>query len=238
MVPAAVVVIDALPLTVSGKLDRRALPAPDYVDAARYRAPSNPTEEILTDIYARVLGHERVGIDDSFFDLGGDSLSAMRLLAGINAALNTGVTVRTLFDAPTVAQLCTRISRDETRVAPLTARERPARVPLSFAQSRLWFLDQLQGPSAIYNMTAAFRIDGELDADALAAAFTDVVARHESLRTLFEAPDGVPHQMVMLAAAPSQVGKSSMPEIGRSGSCGRPSTRYRDMPSICRPKYR
>ncbi|SLC89544.1 Probable non-ribosomal peptide synthetase PstA [Mycobacteroides abscessus subsp. abscessus] len=199
MVPAAVVVIDALPLTVSGKLDRRALPAPDYVDAARYRAPSNPTEEILTDIYARVLGHERVGIDDSFFDLGGDSLSAMRLLAGINAALNTGVTVRTLFDAPTVAQLCTRISRDETRVAPLTARERPARVPLSFAQSRLWFLDQLQGPSAIYNMTAAFRIDGELDADALAAAFTDVVARHESLRTLFEAPDGVPHQMVMPA---------------------------------------
>lgn len=107
MVPAAVVVIDAVPLTVSGKLDRRALPAPDYVDAARYRAPSNPTEEILADIYARVLGYERVGIDDSFFDLGGDSLSAMRLLARINAALNTGVTVRTLFDAPTVAQLCT-----------------------------------------------------------------------------------------------------------------------------------
>nr|WP_237710358.1 non-ribosomal peptide synthase/polyketide synthase [Mycobacteroides abscessus] len=199
MVPAAVVVIDAVPLTVSGKLDRRALPAPDYVDAARYRAPSNPTEEILADIYARVLGYERVGIDDSFFDLGGDSLSAMRLLARINAALNTGVTVRTLFDAPTVAQLCTRISRDETRVAPLTAGERPARVPLSFAQSRLWFLDQLQGPSAIYNMTAAFRIDGELDADALAAAFTDVVARHESLRTLFGAPDGIPHQMVMPA---------------------------------------
>nr|WP_272949265.1 non-ribosomal peptide synthase/polyketide synthase [Mycobacteroides franklinii] len=197
MVPASVMAIDTVPLTVNGKLDRRALPAPDYVDDDRYRAPSNPAEEILADIYARVLGHERVGVDDSFFDLGGDSLSAMRLVATINTSLNTGIAVRSLFDAPTVAQLATHIGGEDVRLAPLVAGQRPAVIPLSFAQSRLWFLDQLQGPSPIYNMTAAFRIDGVLDADALAAAFVDVVARHESLRTLFAAPDGIPHQVVL-----------------------------------------
>ncbi|KPG20321.1 non-ribosomal peptide synthetase, partial [Mycobacteroides immunogenum] len=197
MVPAAVLTIDAVPLTVNGKLDRRALPAPDYGDTERYRAPSSPAEQILADIYARVLGHERVGVDDSFFDLGGDSLSAMRLIAAINTALNAGIAVRSLFDAPTVAQLATRIGGEGQRLAPLVAAARPADVPLSFAQSRLWFLDQLQGLSAIYNMTAAFRIDGALDIDALAAAFADVVTRHESLRTLFTAPDGIPRQVVV-----------------------------------------
>jgi len=109
MVPAAVVRIEALPLTVNGKLDVRALPAPEYQDGEQYRAPTNLTEEILAGIYAQILGVERVGVDDSFFDRGGDSLSAMRVIAGVNAALDAGLSVRVLFEAPTVAQLALRV---------------------------------------------------------------------------------------------------------------------------------
>ncbi|WP_109752317.1 non-ribosomal peptide synthase/polyketide synthase, partial [Mycolicibacterium fortuitum] len=199
MVPAAVVVIDTVPLTVNGKLDRRALPAPDYARTDHYRAPTSPVEEILADVYARVLGLDRVGVDDSFFDLGGDSLSAMRLVAAINKSLNAGISVRSLFDAPTVAGLATCVGGEEASLEPLVAGERPAVVPLSFAQSRLWFLDQLQGPSPVYNMTAAFRISGALNCDALRAALADVVDRHESLRTMFAAPDGVPRQVIVAA---------------------------------------
>src|ERR1700742_582182 len=155
MVPSAVVVLEALPLTANGKLDTRALPAPDYHDADRYRAPANAIEDILVGIYAQVLGLERVGVDESFFDLGGDSLSAMRVIAAINRSLDAGVPVRALFEAPTVAQLVPRIGAGEGGLEPLTAAERPAVVPLSFAQSRLWFINQLQGPSAGYNIPVA-----------------------------------------------------------------------------------
>src|SRR5262249_54471837 len=126
MVPAAVVVIEALPLTVNGKLDTRALPAPDYIDGARYRAPASAVEEILAGIYAQVLGLERVGVDDSFFELGGDSLSAMRLIAAVNTGLDAGLSVRAVFEAPTVAQLAPRIGAEGGGLAPLVAVERPA----------------------------------------------------------------------------------------------------------------
>ena len=198
MVPAAVVVLESLPLTVNNKLDTRALPAPEYQHTDQYRAPADAVEEILAGIYARVLGVERVGVDDSFFDLGGDSLSAMRLIAAINASLDGGLSVRALFDAPTIAQLA-RLGGDEGGREPLVAGERPAVVPLSFAQNRLWFLDQLQGPSPVYNMTTALRISGPLDVDALRAALADVVGRHESLRTLIAAPEGIPEQLVVSA---------------------------------------
>ncbi|WP_263996983.1 thioesterase domain-containing protein, partial [Mycobacterium intracellulare] len=112
MVPAAVVVIDALPLTVNGKLDTRALPAPEYCEGDRYRAPVTPTEEIVAGIYAQVLGLERVGVDDSFFDLGGDSLSAMRVIAAINKSLDAGLAVRTLFHAPSVRSLSRELGQD------------------------------------------------------------------------------------------------------------------------------
>ncbi|WP_133051771.1 non-ribosomal peptide synthetase, partial [Mycobacteroides abscessus] len=200
MVPVAVVVLAALPMTVNGKLDTRALPRPEYQDIDRYRAPGTLTEEILAGIYARVLGVERVGVDDSFFDLGGDSLSAMRLIAAVNADLNAVVSVRTVFEAPTVGQLAPRIADASSSLSPLVAAERPAQIPLSFAQARLWFLDQLQGPSPVYNMATALRISGALDVDALGAGLADVVARHESLRTQFRATGGVPQQVVVPAA--------------------------------------
>ncbi|WP_231121029.1 condensation domain-containing protein, partial [Mycobacterium colombiense] len=146
-----------------------------------------------------VLGLERVGVDESFFDLGGDSLLAMRLVAAIEMGLDADLSVRTVFEAPTVTQLALRVNGDGGRREPLVATERPPVVPLSFAQQRLWFIDQLLGPSPIYNMAAALRLGGRLDAEALGAALADVVARQESLRTLFPAVEGIPQQQVIPA---------------------------------------
>ncbi|BBZ13666.1 amino acid adenylation domain-containing protein [Mycobacterium branderi] len=201
MIPAAVVALEALPLTVNGKLDTRGLPAPEYADSDRYRAPGNAIEEILAGVYAQILGLERVGVDDSFFDLGGDSLSAMRLIAAVNTGLDTGVSVRTLFEAPTVAQLADRVGGEASARQPLTAVERPGVIPLSFAQSRLWFLNRFEGGVATYNMPTAFRVSGPLDLAALDAAIDDVVARHEPLRTILPDIDGVPFQKVLPAKA-------------------------------------
>src|SRR6185295_2581457 len=148
-------------------------------------------------IYADVLGVERVGVDDSFFDLGGDSLLAMRLSAAINTSLDADLSVPTVFDAPTVAQLALRIGVGSRRLQPLVPVERPAVVPLSYAQQRLWFIDQLQGPSPVYNLAAALRLGGLLETEELHAALADVVGRHESLRTLLAAPGGIPQQLVV-----------------------------------------
>ncbi|MCZ8382794.1 condensation domain-containing protein, partial [Mycobacterium sp. CPCC 205372] len=150
---------------------------------------------------AQVLGLDRVGVDDSFFELGGDSLSAMRVMSAVNRSLDTDLAVRVLFEAPTVAQLATRVDGHGGGLEPLRAAQRPAVVPLSFAQNRLWFIDQLHGPSPVYNMAVALQMVGDLDVEALHAALLDVVTRHESLRTLFVASEGVPRQVVVAAEA-------------------------------------
>ncbi|WP_060937603.1 non-ribosomal peptide synthetase [Mycolicibacterium chlorophenolicum] len=196
MVPAAVVVLDTLPLTVNGKLDTRALPAPEYADGG-FRAPATAVEEILAGIFADVLGAARVGVDDSFFDLGGDSILAMRLVASINSSLDAALAVRDLFDAPTVGLLAPRLGAGAGGRPALVRAARPDVIPLSFAQSRLWFLNRFDAGDATYNMPIALRIDGALDVAALRAAMSDVAARHEPLRTVFPDTDGVPRQQVI-----------------------------------------
>ncbi|WP_280455026.1 non-ribosomal peptide synthetase [Nocardia brasiliensis] len=197
LVPAAVLVLDAVPLTPNGKLDRAALPAPAWVSSAGYRGPGNETERVLAGLFAEVLGVDRIGVDDSFFELGGHSLSATRLISRIRATLGVEVPIRTVFDAATVAQLATRLD-DSAQVRPtLTTRPRPGVLPLSYAQRRLWFIQRLEGPSATYNVPLAARVRGAFDPAAFTAALGDVLARHESLRTVFAEIDGVPAQRVL-----------------------------------------
>ncbi|RII13420.1 Dimodular nonribosomal peptide synthase [Streptomyces sp. YIM 130001] len=202
MAPAAYVTLDALPLTANGKLDRDALPAPDQGAEATGQAPRTRREEILSTLFAEVLGLPQVGVDRSFFDLGGHSLLATRLLSRIRTVLGVELAVRDLFQAPTVAALATRAEDRNDARPPLTAGTRPDAMPLSFAQYRLWFLHRMEGPSATYNIPMSLRLTGDLDQDALRAALTDLTRRHETLRTVYPEHAGVPHQQVLHEATP------------------------------------
>ncbi|WP_405484188.1 amino acid adenylation domain-containing protein [Nocardia sp. NBC_00511] len=203
MVPAAVAVLDAFPLNASGKLDRKELPAPVF-EAKRFRALSTPIEELVAGVFADLLGLEKVGADDDFFDLGGNSLIATRAVSRINEALDAAVSVRELFETSTVAALAARIvPGTATGSRPsLVAGERPAHPPLSLAQQRMWVLNQFDTGSPAYNIPMVIRLTGSLDTNALAQAAEDVVARHEVLRTRYpeSGPGGAPYQDVLSVA--------------------------------------
>ena len=216
MIPAAFVLLDNLPLTPSGKIERRALPAPEATRsewAENYAMPRNPLEEVLVKLWAEVLRLERVGIHDNFFEVGGHSLMATRLISAIQTTFQVELPLRSLFEAPTVASQAELLAKIMAEAGPefkpgqekafqlppaqpITPREPGGNPPLSFAQQRLWFLEQLEPGSIAYNIPSAFRLSGPLDVSALEQSLAEIVRRHEVLRTTFAAVDGEPIQVI------------------------------------------
>jgi amino acid adenylation domain-containing protein/non-ribosomal peptide synthase protein (TIGR01720 family) len=202
MVPSAFVVLESLPLTPTGKLDRRALPAPDLRVEAALAPPRSPVEEALVGIWAEVLGVDRVGVQEDFFSLGGHSLLATRLMSRLRDLFQVELPLRDLFEAPTVAGLAARVEAARRQglgltAPPLERMPREGALPLSFAQQRLWFIFQLQPESPAYNMSMPLRLQGPLDVELLERCLTEIVRRHEALRTIFPARGGEPLQVVL-----------------------------------------
>jgi amino acid adenylation domain-containing protein len=218
MVPSAFVVLESLPLTPSGKVARRALPAPEYAAVeTRHVVPRTPTEEVLAGIWVEVLRLERVGVTESFFELGGHSLLATRVVSRVRQVFGVEVPVRALFEGPTVAELAGRVEDERRRerpvLPPVEPVERTGALPLSFAQERLWFIDRLEPGSAVYNIPVAWRLGGALDEAALERALGEIVRRHEALRTVFAEVDGSPVQVI------ASVGGFALPVDDLSGLC-------------------
>lgn len=201
MVPSVFVFLEAIPLTSNGKIDRRALPAPLSSSTLKI-APRTLAEELIAPIWAEVLGLEKVGINDNFFEIGGNSLKAMQAIARIGDTFSVELPVRELFQLPTIAELAQWIETARNKTATVSQlpaiapTEKDADIPLSFAQQRLWFLDQLEGKSPTYNIHRTIRLDGSLDISALEAALGEIVCRHEILRTTFKAKNGTPLQII------------------------------------------
>ncbi|HZF09509.1 MAG TPA: amino acid adenylation domain-containing protein, partial [Thermoanaerobaculia bacterium] len=219
MIPAAFIFLAALPLTPNGKLDREALPAPSWtVPYDLSPAPTGSLEELLAGIWEEVLEVPVVGRHDDFFDLGGHSLLATRIASRVERVLGVELPLRLLFEQKTVSGLAARLSAAPVASLPLLApRPRGERPPLSFAQERLWFFDQYRPGSPVYNVPVALELTGEVAPAALAAALSDLVGRHEALRTVFPQADGVPWQEVTAPAPcqPAMVDLSALLEPSR-----------------------
>ncbi|WP_040804175.1 non-ribosomal peptide synthetase, partial [Nocardia concava] len=204
MVPAAIMVLDEIPLTPVGKVDRERLPEPVF-NTREFRAPATPAERAIAEVFSGLLTPPdaeplRVGSDDDFFELGGNSLLATQAVARIGTALGTRVPVRVLFEASTVSDLAVLLAGEraaETATPALVPGPRPDRVPLSYAQQRMWFLNRFYPDSAVDNVPLAVRLSGELDLDAMRAAVRDLVERHEVLRTVYPEVDGEGYQQVL-----------------------------------------
>ncbi len=203
MVPSAFVLLDSMPLTGSGKVNRRALPVPEQPqsESGNYRGPATPAEEIIASIFADVLRVERVGVDDNFFELGGHSLSATQVVSRIRQNLRVDLPVRTVFESPTVATLALAAELKQrgqlgALAPPIGVASRDHKLPLSFAQQRLWVLDQMEPNSALYNIPRPLRLTGDLDIGALETALNGIVARHEVLRTNYGSEKGEPFQII------------------------------------------
>ena len=203
MVPSAFVVLDKFPLTPNGKVDRKALPDPGQKDMAteRYVAPRTPEEELLVSIWEDILKTDHIGIEHNFFDLGGHSLLATQLVSRVRDAFDVELPLKDVFAAPTIRLMAERIKalsgqQGEHKAPPIKKADRTQRLPLSFAQQRLWFLDQLQPDSPFYNIPGAVRLIGKLNTEALEKSLSEVVRRHETLRTTFDNENGKPFVVI------------------------------------------
>ncbi|MFB2922784.1 amino acid adenylation domain-containing protein [Aerosakkonema sp. BLCC-F2] len=203
MVPSAFVVLEALPLTPNGKVDRRALPAPEKRSELEesFVAPRTPIEAILANIWENILSIDSVGVYGNFFELGGHSLLATQVISRVRDTLAIELPLRSLFEAPTIAEFAARVENllkhgQSVQALPLVPIPRPEPIPLSFAQARLWFLDQLQPDSAFYNIPLALRLNGMLNIAALENSINEIIRRHEALRTNFTAVEGQPVQVI------------------------------------------
>lgn len=198
MMPSAFVTLDALPLSHNGKLDRAALPEPvvEQVPDTGHVAPENPTQRLLAQIWGEVLGVADVGIRDDFFALGGDSIMAARVLSRLAVALPARLPVRAVFDEPTIERFAALVRTADRHAEPIPRVRRDAALPLSSAQQRLWFLNELTPGSTEYNTGVALRLSGPLDVDAVRTALSELVDRHESLRTTFDTVAGRGVQLV------------------------------------------
>ncbi|UOQ48667.1 amino acid adenylation domain-containing protein [Gracilibacillus caseinilyticus] len=199
MVPSAIVVLDAFPLTPNGKINKKALPAPQQVSTSHDREPRTPQEKHLTELFAEVLDLPHVGVHDHFFYLGGHSLLAGRLINRIRDEFEVEISIGKLFEAPTVAGLVHQLNVGGKVKPSIEKREKPDEIGLSFAQKRLWFLHQLEGASPTYNIPMVIELQGNLDLTAMHQALCDVVDRHPPLRTIFKEHDGEPFQSIIEA---------------------------------------
>src|SRR5215213_4424439 len=221
MVPQVLVKLARLPLTENGKVDRRALPAVEHVreETEQLVLAQTPVEEVLAGIWSEVLG-VRVGVEDDFFELGGHSLLATQVMSRVQEAFGVEVGLRELFERPTVKELGQSIERELRQGAgvgapPIERREQVEELPLSFAQQRLWFIDQMEPGGAFYNVPAAVRLQGSLNKEALEQTLTEVISRHEVLRTRFATVAGRAVQVIEAAAAVA----SEAAALRRAGTC-------------------